>query len=60
MPRDLESITTYSHILSVEVLKNFSDHFTRTELYFEADGLVAKYHCSIDNRIYRVKITASP
>ena len=59
VPGLLKSIETYCFEFAHEFLKGKSGNFTRTELFFDADGLVAQYHCSRDDRTYTVKITAS-
>ena len=55
----LKSATTYCFELGWELLKPKSDHFTRTAVNYEAEGLLVRYHCSIDSRTYTVRITPS-
>jgi hypothetical protein len=55
----LSKLETHCFDFAHEFLKSQSGNFKQTALNFEADGLVAQYHCSSDDRIYTVKITAS-
>lgn len=52
-------IETHCFAFAHEFLKSKSENFTRTELYFDVDGLVAQYFCSRDGRTYTIKITTS-
>ena len=55
----MDKLETHCFEFAHEFLKNKSGNFTQTALNFEVDGVVAKYHCSRDDRTYTVKITAS-
>ena len=55
----VKTIETHCFEFAHDFLKAKAGNFERTELYFDVDGLVAKYHCSRDLRTYTVKITAS-
>jgi len=55
----VKTIETHCFEFAHDFLKTKAGNFERTELYFDVDGLVAKYHCSRDLRTYTVKITAS-
>jgi hypothetical protein len=59
IPAILKKIETHCFEFAHEFLKAKSGNFTRTELFFDADGLVAQYHCDRDGRTYTIKITAS-
>ena len=50
---------THCFELAHEFLKSKSGNFTQTDLFYDVDGFVVKYHCSRDDRTYTVKITAS-
>lgn len=56
---DLKSIETFCMKLSSEVFREKTEHFERIDGHFDVDGLIAKYKCNLDNRIYSIKITAS-
>jgi len=59
IPALLKKIETHTFELGHEFLKPHSGNFTRKDIYFDVDGLVVLYHCSRDDRMYTVKITAS-
>lgn len=59
IPVLLKSIETYCFEFAHEFLKHQSGNFTRTDLHYDVDGMVALYHCARDGRTYTVKITAS-
>jgi hypothetical protein len=52
-------IETHCFELAHEFLKSQSGNFMRTDIHYDADGLIVQYHCSRDDRTYTVKITAS-
>jgi hypothetical protein len=49
--------TTHCFSLSHEVFKKDTPNFERIESHYSLDGLIVKYKCNIDNRIYNVHIT---
>jgi len=55
----LHTLETYAMHLVTEGMKTSTEHFTRTELHYENDALIAKYKCSLDERTYTVQITSS-
>lgn len=59
--RKLPDITTYCSLLVHEVMgMKSTEHFERVDSLFVSDGVVAKYRCNIDGRMYTVKVTADP
>lgn len=53
----LKKATTHCFDLSQEVFKKTSPNFERVDSHYSLDGLIVKYKCNIDNRIYNVHIT---
>ena len=51
-----EKLETFHFLMSREVLKHKSEHFERTDVHFDVDGLCETYKCSIDGCLYDVKI----
>lgn len=59
--RKLSDITTYCSRLVHEVMGTRStEHFKYVDSHFVSDGVIVKYHCTIDDRDYTVKVTADP
>ena len=49
--------TTYCLLLCHEVCGAHSEHFQRTDAWFTPDGILASYDCTIDGKVYTVKIS---
>jgi hypothetical protein len=58
LPAQMEKLRTFCFNFSLEVLRD-SEHFKKIDTHFEADGMVCTYRCSLDNRVYTVKVTPS-
>jgi hypothetical protein len=57
MREDLKKASTHCGDLALTCMRD-SEHFKRTDLHFDAEGLHAVYDCDLDGRKYDVFIKA--